>query len=175
MKLNLKEELKTSLTFLKVFFKNPSLAITQSPRIHPLSAAIALGAITFLAGSVLSLFNFTFFFIFYAIFLSPLLNILFALLFTAVFFTSIVAMRNDYLSLKELTSLIIFAHIPYALLGQLRFIFSGFALVGFAVTSLLIVQGAHSQFGLSKRFLIRFQSLLFVAYGVVWVLMEIGS
>ena len=155
--------------FLSGFVRDP-IDTMKSPLKLTWPAALSLQAGAAMAsGALAGALSRNFWDFIVGLLLFPLSSIVIGFIFSGFFFYFFVAFRSTYLDYRRLHSIVVVTTMPYFVLHAVSGFLAPIDLIGFALTSLLLIVGLVEQFGLDRTVVVRLIVGMYTVFFLVWV------
>ncbi len=167
-------DVKSILDFLFKFIKQPHLMITQIPNWSWKSLFVIQLSISIASGLIAGILKLNFYRIFAGLIIMPIVSTISSLLLASVLYYYFQFFENKTESFKKIFSLVIIASIPFYLFQILSEYFSPISIIGFSMTSLLLIIGLNEIFKVNKKRCYQIVSVLFALVLITWITSQFG-
>lgn len=161
--------LKAILVFIAQFLKRPLKKITEIPDWSWTSLFMIQVCIALISGVLAGLIKFNIYRIAYGLILMPVVSTIAALLLSTFIYYYFQFFENRMEPFKKLFSLVIVASIPFYLFQVISEYLALVSLIGFAITSFLLVVGLNETFRLPRKRCYQLVGVLFLLVTIAWI------
>lgn len=162
-------DFKSIIDFLLNFIKHPTQYITQIPDWNLPSLFFIQVSVSVISGVLAGLLKLNFYRIANGLILMPIVSTITSLLLTTFLYYYFQFFENRTENFKKLFSLVIIASIPFYLFQVVSEYFSPISIIGFAITSFLLVIGLNEIFKVEKKRAYQVVGLLFGLVLITWI------
>lgn len=160
---------------LKRFLSDP-IGMMRVPMRLTWSAAISLQAgCAILSGVVAGAFAQSFGDFLAGLLIFPIASVAIGVLFSLYFYYLFSLFFSTFLDFRRLHSIVVVSTVPYFALHSISGFLAPIDLIGFALTSLLLVVGLVEQFNLEKRMVMKVVGALYTVFFLVWGVAQIQT
>ncbi len=164
-----KKELPGLFTYLWAFLKNPLQEIKEIPRIHWSSLVafqFCLSLISVVVSNLLAPFAITFFNVILSLSMAIVATGLSALFFYYFF----LILYERQLPFLKIFTLVLFAHIPFAIFHLAVYFFPPSDLIGIGISALLMIVGLVENFNIPRKLAINLMIGLYSVFFIYWAI-----
>ena len=157
------------LPFLSRFVRDPIDSMKAPLKLTwPAALSLQAGA-AMLSGALAGVLSRNFWDFLVGLVLFPLSSVIIGFIFSGFFYYFFIAFRSTYLDYRRLHSIVVVATMPYFVLHAVSGFLAPIDLIGFALTSLLLIVGLIEQFNLDRIIVARLVGGMYAVFFVIWV------
>jgi hypothetical protein len=162
------------IPYILVSFAKDPIGLMKTPMrlTWPALISIQVGA-AMISGALAGMFAKNFFDFLLGMLIFPITSVAIAFIFSGFIYMYFSVFRSTFLDFRSLHSLIVISLVPYFLLHTLSGFLPPMSLIGFALTSILMIVGLVEQFGLHRKTVISMIGILGGIFLVGWIVAQI--
>lgn len=160
---------KEILSYLIEFIKNPVEKIQQLPSWNWSSLFFVQITFAITSGVIAGLIKFNFYRVAFGLLLMPIVSTLSSMLLATFLYYFFQFFERRTESYRKLFALVTLSLIPFYIFQIVSEYFKPISLIGFAFTSLLLVVGLNTHFGLERKKTYQLVAFLYVLVLVTWL------
>lgn len=171
----IKNQLLDYINTLIEFLRNPILGMKNLPQWDWSTLLILQAILAAICGTLSGIISQSLLNFLLGPILFPLSTLIMIAIFSGIFYYSFLFFLNRTIHFKDIYLHLVFANIPLTLLMIIEPLVPPVALVGVAVSSILLTVGFIENFKLPRKPILRLMAALFIIYLFMWILGSIQS
>ena len=164
-----KDRIQSLLQSLINYLKNPLREIKHVPDWSWPELVIMQVLVTATTAAITGLVGRSFLGILSGLFITPILTALTIGISSLFFYYLFQVLAGQTLPFRRLVTVVFFANLPFFIFQILSSLIPPISLIGFAFSSIILIQGLIENFGLPRKLVIRVISVIYLAVFLVWI------